>query len=112
MSQADIDKAIDERLKKQQGGTAAPGSPLAPGAAAGVAPYGAPGAPGAAGVPGVPGEAAVPLDPVAAALAEGARFVGCVNGKHYFMRKTGGRLIFAAPVLRKAIRERIVPACR
>lgn len=86
-----------------------PGTPLAPGAPTGVAPYGPPGAPG---MPGSEAIAPPPLGPVEQAFADGARFVGCINGRHYFRAKTGGQVTFSAPVLRKAIRERIVPACR
>ena len=82
-----------------------------------IAPYGAPTGPGVLGmagaVPGaVPGIAMMPVGPVQTALAAGARFVGCLNGKHYFLAKSGLQLSFKARDISSAVREGAVPPCR
>lgn len=124
---AELNKAIDARLKAQRPKDAsatpsgapsgAPGSPLMPGGAPGqIAPYGAPSGPmvpGAPGtMPGVSGVSLMPIGPVQTALAAGARFVGCLNGKHFFIAKSGLQLTFKSRDVTNAVREGAVPSCR
>lgn len=69
---------------------------------------------GAAGLPGGEGpqEPAPPSDPIEAARADGVRFVGCINGVHKFVRKTGERMTFSKSDISKAVASGVLPECR
>src|SRR3546814_12154934 len=72
-------------------GAAVPGGMTPPGAMG--MPGGSPMGPGVPGAPGVPGDYAIepPKGAVDAALSNGARFLGCINGQQKFVKRSGER---------------------
>src|SRR3546814_9073755 len=58
--------------------------------------------PGVPGAPGVPGDYAIepPKGAVDAALSNGARFLGCINGQQKFVKRSGERVAFTAKEIR------------
>ncbi|WP_162815082.1 hypothetical protein [Erythrobacter aureus] len=64
--------------------------------------------PGAFGAEGVQ----MPLGAVEGKLAEGARFIGCINGVPKFALKNGTRLTFTKAEVSKGVEAGVIPACR
>jgi hypothetical protein len=139
VSKADVQRMLDERLasirdemakNKADAAPTAPGMPGAPGAPGmpsgaavpgGMTPPGAPGIPGGSpmgpgipGAPGVPGDYSIepPKGAVEAALSNGARFLGCINGQQKFVKRSGERVAFTAKEIREAVSSGVAPACR
>src|SRR3546814_4919097 len=77
-------------------------------------PGGSPMGPGVPGAPGVPGDYAIepPKGAVDAALSNGARFLGCINGQQKFVKRSGERVAFTAKEIRDAVSAGVAPACR
>lgn len=140
VSKAEVNRMLDERLasireemakSKADAAPVAPGTPGAPGVPGGMpsgaavpggmTPPGAPGVPGGSPMgPGIPGGPGVPgdyqLEPpkgaVDAALSNGARFLGCINGQQKFVKRSGERVAFTAKEIREAVSAGVAPACR
>src|SRR3546814_3357082 len=76
---------------------------MAPPGAMGM-PGGSPMGPGVPGAPGVPGDYAIepPKGAVDAALSNGARFLGCINGQQKFVKRSGERVAFTAKEIRRS----------
>lgn len=134
VSRANVEKIVDARiqaLEERLNASAsndglpsgAPGADLngalVPG---GMMPPGAlPGAPGMQPMPGaVPGEDGIveivpieePKGPVDLAMKNGGRLVGCINGKHMLLHKSGRRLVFSKAELSEAVKEGVLSECR
>lgn len=101
--------AVPGAIPNGPSGANVPGGMTPPGMMPpGALPHGIPGAPD--GMPLAPVEP--PKGVVEAAIDDGMRFVGCINGVPKFSKRNGQRLVFKQADINDAIKTGLIPACR